>query len=127
MPAGLNASKSDSIAVGGLVVRNEVSGGVDAYLANTVATAASLDVQANENAAIQVKVESAVSASGGSAYGTGTVIAVNGTIATNLVLSHADAYLEGSQITTTGDPNTNNNGTKTGTVNVENTAEPIAK
>ena len=41
-------------------------------------------------------------ASGGSAYGTGSVLAVNGTIATNLVLSSAQAYVSGSTVTVGG-------------------------
>ena len=44
----------------------------------------------------QVTAES----SGGSAYGSGTSIAANGIIATNLILSKANAYITGSLITT---------------------------
>ena len=62
----------------------------------------SVSLSAVENATIRAMVDSAASASGGSAYGTGSVLAMNGTIATNLVLSQANAFIRNSEITTSG-------------------------
>ncbi|KPA11218.1 hypothetical protein MHK_008576, partial [Candidatus Magnetomorum sp. HK-1] len=45
--------------------------------------------------------DSVVSSSGGSAYGSGTSLAINGIIATNLILSKSNAYITNSDITTT--------------------------
>jgi len=100
VPAFGNISNSDSVAVGGLVVRNDVRGGVDASIEKARIEAAALNVSALENATITAWTLSAAEASGGSAFGTGTVIAGNGTAATNLVLSHADAWVKNSDITT---------------------------
>lgn len=101
VPAFGNISDSNSAAVGGLVVRNDVRGGVDASIEKAKIEAAALNVNALENATITAQTLSAAEASGGSAFGTGTVIAGNGTAATNLVLSHADAWVNYSDITTT--------------------------
>ena len=101
VPAGLNVSPSDAIGVGGLVVRNDVRGGVEAYIDDAIVSAADVGVQATERATILALAESVASASGGSAYGTGVVIAGNGAAATNLVLSGASAYIVDSDVTVT--------------------------
>jgi hypothetical protein len=112
VPQGYNVSGSSAIALGGLVVLNEVRSDVQAYVGVNAAedgaaphaatvTAAAVTVTALENATIFATADSTAAASGGSAFGTGTVIAVNGTIATNVVLSQANAYVSGSDITTT--------------------------
>ena len=100
IPAFGNVSGSSSVAVGGLVVRNDVRGGVDAHIDQATVRAVDLSVSALENATIFASTLSAAEAAGGSAYGTGTVIAGNGSAVTNLVLSHADAYITDSNITT---------------------------
>ena len=52
-----------------------------------------------ENATIRATVDSTATSSGGSAFGTGTSLAVNGTIATNLILSSAKATIIDSTVT----------------------------
>ncbi|MCP3938782.1 MAG: hypothetical protein GY708_25825, partial [Actinomycetia bacterium] len=81
IPNGLNVTGSDSVGIGGLVVRNDVRGGVLAEIDGSTVLVADGDitVQALENATIDATAEANVSSSGGSAYGTGTSLAVNGT------------------------------------------------
>ncbi|WP_395446238.1 LEPR-XLL domain-containing protein (plasmid) [Aminobacter sp. UC22_36] len=64
----LNLSASPSKAVGGLVVMNDVRGGSSATIANAnvTATAGDVSVVALESAVMTAKVDSAISASGGS-------------------------------------------------------------
>jgi hypothetical protein len=116
VPQGYNVSGSSAIALGGLVVLNEVRSDVEAYVGVNAAedgagtqaaaphvatvTAAAVTVTALENATIFATADSTAAASGGSAFGTGTVIAVNGTIATNVVLSQAHACATDSDLTT---------------------------
>jgi hypothetical protein len=60
-------------------------------------------VTALETAILQAVATSDVTASGGSLYGSGTVLAVNGQVVTNVVLSSAEAYAVDSDILTAGD------------------------
>ncbi|MCH2143446.1 MAG: hypothetical protein MK077_10690, partial [Phycisphaerales bacterium] len=118
IPDGLNVTGSDSIGIGGLVVRNDVRSDVDAYVDASTITVADGDarIEAFETASIKAMAESTASSSGGSAYGTGTSLAVNGTIATNSVLSSADAKITGSPVTVR-DANSGN--TNVGNLSVE--------
>ncbi|MBC8506768.1 MAG: hypothetical protein H8D34_18030, partial [Chloroflexi bacterium] len=100
-PDGLNFTDSDALAVGGLVVRNDVRSQVESYMDASYVTAGLVTIQAHENAIIKVNADSTVEASGGSAFGEGSCIAVNGTVTTNLVLSRANAYIQNSIVTTT--------------------------
>jgi hypothetical protein len=98
--AGVNLSDSDAIGVGGMVVRNDVRGGAEAFVMNAaVGVVGAVALTAVENATIVADIETTASASGGSAYGSGTVIAANGTIAVNLILSGAEAWVEGGSMT----------------------------
>ncbi len=101
VPTGLNVSGSDAIGVGVLVVRNDVRSAVQSKVTNATVQVGSAEVDAVESARIEAYAESVAIASGGSAFGTGTVIAGNGAATTNLVLSGSDAFITGSQITTT--------------------------
>ncbi|QOV24151.1 DUF4347 domain-containing protein [Anabaenopsis elenkinii] len=103
IPQGNNISDSDATAAGGLVVTNQVSGKVESYIKNSTLTTTQLSIQSIENASITAKIDSSITASGGSAYGTGTVIAVNGTLAVNEILSQAQAYISNSNINSSGD------------------------
>ena len=94
-----NLSDSDARAVGGLVVVNDARSAVSAVLEHATATAASLTVSATEAATIAATVDTNVTASGGSAWGSGTVLAVNAQVTTNLVLSSATARISDSAIT----------------------------
>ncbi|MEA5569032.1 DUF4347 domain-containing protein [Anabaena sp. UHCC 0399] len=102
IPQGNNITDSDAIAVGGLVVLNDVRSDVQAYITNaTINAQGEIKVEAIENATLIAEADSSANASGGSAYGSGTVVAANGIIATNTVLSAANAYITNSTITTT--------------------------
>ncbi|ETR68439.1 MAG: hypothetical protein OMM_10525, partial [Candidatus Magnetoglobus multicellularis str. Araruama] len=103
IPEGYNVSDSDSTAVGGIVVRNDVRSTVESFVDHATVSAASMTIAANETATIQATADSVVKSSGGSAYGSGTSLAVNGIIATNLILSKSNAYITNSDITTTAD------------------------
>ncbi|MHC5029149.1 MAG: hypothetical protein ACYTGR_20555, partial [Planctomycetota bacterium] len=97
-----NLTASDSQAFGGLVVTNDVRGEVEAYIANSDTTAAgNVTVTALETATLLAEAVSSVSSSGGSAFGTGTSLAVNGQIVTNTVLSSAKAYIDDATVTST--------------------------
>ncbi len=99
---GGNVSESDSMAVGGILTRNDVRSDVDAYLTDAVVTAADqVSVLALENATVRATVDAVATSSGGSAFGEGQSLAVNGVIAVNLVLSDAQAIVTGGSITTT--------------------------
>jgi hypothetical protein len=103
IPQGNNLTDSSSISGGGMVVVNDVRGAVEAYVldATVTATTGNIALTALENATILATADSSVSSSGGSAFGEGTSLAVNGTVATNVVLSEARAYLQDSTATAT--------------------------
>ena len=58
-------------------------------------------VLALEQATVRATVDAVATSSGGSAFGEGQSLAVNGVIAVNLVLSDARATVTGGSITTT--------------------------
>ncbi|MCO6459637.1 MAG: hypothetical protein J5I93_30345, partial [Pirellulaceae bacterium] len=97
-----NLSDSDARAFGGLIVLNDVRGNVAATVDRATLRAAEVIVSATQNASLQARAESTVAASGGSAWGSGTVIAVNGQIVTNLVQAQADARVTRSDLATSG-------------------------
>jgi hypothetical protein len=101
IPEGYNLTDSDSVAIGGMVVRNDVRTQVQSYINNAEVIAGYAGLTAYESAKIHATADSTAESSGGSAYGSGTSIAANGIIATNLILSKANAYITGSLITTT--------------------------
>ncbi|ETR66048.1 MAG: hypothetical protein OMM_13325, partial [Candidatus Magnetoglobus multicellularis str. Araruama] len=97
-----NVTGSDSQAFGGIVVRNDLRSSVDAYIQYaTVNATGNITITAEESATITANDSSTVTSSGGSAFGSGKSMAVNGIIATNLVLSGANAYISDSTVTTT--------------------------
>ncbi len=98
-----NLSESNSTAVGGMVVMNDVRGEVEAYIDESEVVAdGDIEVEAVEDAAIRAYMNSNVSSSGGSALGEGTSLARQGQIVTNLVMSSADAFIRDSVVETTG-------------------------
>ncbi|QOV24150.1 beta strand repeat-containing protein [Anabaenopsis elenkinii] len=97
---GLSITGSDSMGIGGLIVRNDVRGGVESFIKQATMTVADVSVSALENATIKATDTSTVEAIGGSIIASSSSIAVNGIIANNLVLSDAKAYITGSNITT---------------------------
>src|SRR5690606_32996868 len=97
-----NLTDSNSMAMGGMVVMNEVRGEVEAYIESAeVAAGGDVDVEAVEDASIRAIAKSTVSSSGGSAFGEGNSVARNGQIVTNLVLSSADAFVNDSTLVST--------------------------
>jgi len=99
-----NISDSDSMAFGGMVLRNDVRSDVAGYINKaTLNAGGTVDVHALESAEIRAQDVSTVTSSGGSAFGGGKSIAVNGVIATNLVLSKSNAYVTNGSVTTTNE------------------------
>ncbi len=96
-----NFTNSDARAVGVLVVMNDLRSGVVARISNATVSATAVTVTAHEDAWLQAVGELHVSATGGSFYGTGTVWAGGGQIATNVVLASATATIDDSAITAT--------------------------
>ena len=97
-------SDSDSTAFGGLIARNDVRAGVDAVIHGVDVTAGGdVQVNAEEAAAIQARINSTVKSGGGSAFGKGSDLAVNAVIATNTVLATATADLLDGDIAANGD------------------------
>jgi len=96
-----NFTDSDARAVGVLVVMNDLRSAVEARITNATVTATAVAVTANENAWLQADAELHVSATGGSFYGSGTVWAGGGQIATNVVLAEATATIANSAVTAT--------------------------
>jgi hypothetical protein len=103
LPDGFNLNSASSASIGGMVVRNDVRGDVLAYINNSTITSGDLTIGAKESAIISAIADSTAESSGGSSFGSGLSLAVNGIIATNLILSKANAYINNSNITTTGD------------------------
>ncbi|KPA12384.1 hypothetical protein MHK_007410, partial [Candidatus Magnetomorum sp. HK-1] len=87
------------------MVRNDIRSGVDSYIHNSkITSSGNVHVSADESAIILATDESLVESSGNTAFG-GISLALNGTIAVNLVLSHADAHIKDSIIATTNNGN----------------------
>ena len=87
-----------------MVVRNDVRSDVAATIDNAQVTAVSgaIRLEATENSTITATVDSTVTASG-KCVGTGAVLAVNGTIATNTILSKSNATITNSTVTATAE------------------------
>jgi hypothetical protein len=97
-------SNSDSYGVAGAVALNEVQGGALAYLDQATVAGGAVLVSAVEDASLTAHLESAVSSSGGSKFGTGASLAIGGLIVTNTVQNDAQAYVSGSTLGTTEVP-----------------------
>ena len=102
IPQGLNVSKSNSYAVGGVIVLNDVRSSVKAYVEDVQVTAGALTVRALETALISAVVDASFISAGGSAFGEigGDSWAIGAVIATNTVLSEARAYVADSDVQT---------------------------
>ena len=120
----LNVSDSNSTAVGGLVVMNDVRSDVDAYIESSILEAdGDLLVEAIETATILATDKSVVTSDGGSITGDGNSTAINGVIATNLVLSDADAEVRNSDIDVDGTVDVKASNTSTINAIIESTTE----
>ena len=96
---GLNLTDSDSAALGGTVVRNEVAGAVEAYIEQAEVAADSVTVVALEEAQARAIVDLTAESSGGSSFGSGESIAAQGALAVNSVISSTDAFIVDSRVT----------------------------
>jgi len=101
-PDGNNLTASNSVAVGGTAVLNDVRGDVEGYIrdAEVTATGANVQLSADNAGTIRAEADSTAESSGGSAFGEGTSLAVNGTVATNVVQGSARAFIEDAGVTT---------------------------
>ncbi|PWL19825.1 MAG: hypothetical protein DCO98_12050, partial [Altererythrobacter sp. XM-24bin4] len=97
-----NVTGSDSIAIGGAVVRNVVESGAVALLEGATIDSGTLTIDAQALSTLIAELDSFAESSGGSSFGTGTSLAVNGSIATNVVVGAARAEIIDSNVTTTG-------------------------
>ncbi|MBF0462936.1 MAG: hypothetical protein HQL87_16320, partial [Magnetococcales bacterium] len=96
-PAATEPAKSKSLAVGGIIVRNDLRATANAYVQNAILTAGSVTIDVAENAVIRAIADAKAEAGGGDAPG----LAAGGVIATNLMLNSANAYILDSDVTTT--------------------------
>ena len=93
LPVGINVSESDAIAIGAQVVRNDVRSDVLSSINNAIVNTESLSLDALEDANIQATITSWAESDGGSPIAGGTSLAVGVSIATNMVLSQANAHV----------------------------------
>ncbi|MCA9056880.1 MAG: hypothetical protein KDA85_00215, partial [Planctomycetaceae bacterium] len=101
LPPGLNVTGSDSMAIGGLIVRNDLKSEVAAELNTGIINATgSLTVHAESAQRVDATTDATVQSSGVSAFGAGSAIAVNSTIASNNVQGSARAIVDQSSVTT---------------------------
>ena len=105
LPSGYNIKAATGMGVGGIVVTNDVHGGATAYvLSTTLSSDGAITVAAADSATITATIDATATAAGGSVFGgknSGTVLAINATIATNQVIGSAQAYITDSAVTTT--------------------------
>ncbi|MGB7962693.1 MAG: hypothetical protein WCF12_07000, partial [Propionicimonas sp.] len=115
-----NITNSNSSAMGGAIVLNDVRSTVQASVDGSTVTAGSLEVNAVEQAVIRALADLTTSSSGGSSWdGQGTSTAISGVIATNRVLGSATAVITNSTVTTRfDDPVTPVNESTTGDLTV---------
>ena len=115
-------SDSDSIGVAAAVVMNDVKGGAKSRINNIDVDAANGDVtvDASTTSSLTAKLSTEASSSGGSKFGEGTSIAVNGMVATNVARGETEAKVEDSDVVAGGDVNVEANNTSSVDATVEN-------
>ncbi len=102
VPTGINIDSSDSMAVGVVVVLNDVRTTTRAAVQNTDVTAGSLAVTARSTAVIRALADTDVSSSGGQSWGgEGDSIAIGAVIATNVITSSVLAEVRTSDLRAT--------------------------
>ena len=84
-----------------MIVLNDVRANATATVTKVALSGASVLVGATESAQILAEATNAITASGGSFYGPGTVLAVGGQMVTNRVVTHTTATLSASTVTAT--------------------------
>jgi hypothetical protein len=103
-PSMGNLSASNSRAIGAMVVMNDVKAGATALVDHVgIQAGDDVTVSAVSKAALISRLDATVQSSGGSAWGSGTSLAVNGQIATNLVRNAASASILDSTVKRAGD------------------------
>ncbi|WP_172683456.1 hypothetical protein, partial [Verrucomicrobium spinosum] len=92
-------SDDDSMALGALIARNVLEGGVTAVIDHATVTGGSITLAADNETTLTASIDAEASASGGSTLGDGTQLAVSGVIASNSVLGGALAQASDSSLT----------------------------
>ena len=101
-PTDYSLTESDSYSVGGNIVLNDAKAAVDALVNSATLTAdGAVTVEALEGATLNATVDSFAQSSGGSGFGSGASVAINGTIATNMVRGAASARITDSIVSST--------------------------
>ena len=104
LPSGINITSSDSMAIGAVVVLNDVRSTTRAAIEKVDVTADSVAVTARSTAVIRAHVDTDVTSSGGQSWGgEGDSLAVGAVIATNVIESSVVAEITDSDIVTAGD------------------------
>ncbi|MDP2084687.1 MAG: hypothetical protein Q8K20_05785, partial [Gemmobacter sp.] len=95
-----NLANSDSRAIGGIIVTNDVRGTASARVENVAitATGGDISISAAESATLIARLSSTVTSSGGSAWGSGESLAVNAQIATNMVQASATTLVRNATL-----------------------------
>ena len=96
----INVTASESAAGSGLLAMNDIRSEVKAHVDHATVGVGSLVVLAEDTATIAATVKSYTHSSGGSVTGKGGSLAISGVVATNRILSKANAYLTFDGITT---------------------------
>ena len=102
-PTGNNITDSNSLGVGGLIVRNELDANSKAQVVNAdLEAAGEIAVVARENATLKALNDIGVTSSGGSSFGTGESMAIGGFLVVNTANAGALASVEqGSDVEST--------------------------
>ena len=98
-----NLTDSDARSIGIVFLLNDVRSSVTAQVLNAFVTGTDVSVTAGETAWIEAEALLNVKATGGSFYGSGSVLAVAAQITTNRVLASATALVKDSVIVVSGD------------------------
>jgi hypothetical protein len=98
----LNVTESKSVAVGGLIVRNELAGGATARIDPVKLSGGDVVVDALSRTELGARSEGIVTSSGGSAFGGGRSLAINAMIVTNAVRGSALSEIVDADIVATG-------------------------
>ncbi|MGB7817523.1 MAG: hypothetical protein WBL35_02135, partial [Ornithinibacter sp.] len=104
LPEGFNITQSPSVAIGAVIVLNDVDNEAVASVNGMLVTADDVVVRAVQSGLIRADVDLTASSSGGSSItGEGRSLAAGGIIATNRVLGSATATVVDSDVTANGD------------------------
>ncbi|MGB0964662.1 MAG: LEPR-XLL domain-containing protein, partial [Litorivicinus sp.] len=104
VPLGMNIDDADSVSVGALVVRNDMTGDATAAIRQTnIDASGSVSVNSDQSSDMYALMDANVVSSGGSALGDGTSLGVNASIATNWLQGDSHAYIAKSKVDAVAD------------------------